>query len=203
MRRFDALAVVALTMLGCFALPALTHEHEAEHEEMSAEQQMMMEKWQEYMKPGEPHERMAEAVGTWDYTARMWEQPGMPPQESPGKARFETIMGGRYLVQHASGTFMGEPFEGMGITGYDNMKDKYQSMWIDSMGTGVLLSEGTCDGNVCTYYGEVPDVMQGEYKRIKSVSREIGDDRMVFEMYDRGPDGKEWKNFEIEYHRRK
>lgn len=201
MRRRLALATVALAATLSFA-PVVVVAQDGE-DAMSPEEQMMMQKWQAYMTPGEPHAHMAWMVGTWDYTTRMWQQPGMPPQESTGTARFEAIMGGRYIAQHASGPFMGQTFNGMGLSGYDNMTKKYLSMWIDNMGTGIMMSEGTCEGKVCTYYGEAPDVMLGKYKRVKSVSREISDDEMALEMYDTGPDGKEWKNFEILYHRRK
>ena len=199
MKLHRVLAVAALATVVCFAVSVA---EEPAHE-MSPEEKMMMEKWDAYMTPGEPHRRMAKAVGDWVFKTRMWHGPGMAPEESTGTARNEMIMDGRYLVQHAEGTVMGMPFVGHGLTGYDNMKKKYQSLWVDNMGTGVMMSEGTCEGKVCTYYGDSPDVMQGKYKRVRSVAREVSDDEMVFEMYDTAPDGKEWMNFEIVYKRRK
>jgi hypothetical protein len=195
MRR-SKLFVVA-TVVIAFSFAVAHAEGDPQQEQME-----MMQKWQAYMTPGEPHASMAEMVGDWEFTIRMWMAPGAPPQEATGTATFELVMGGRYLIQKATSSFMGQPFHGMGVSAYDNMKKKYQSMWIDNMGTGVLTSEGTCEGTVCTYWGETPDVMIGEYKRVKSVSRQISDDEMAFEMYDKGPDGKEYKNLEMVYHRK-
>jgi hypothetical protein len=200
MRLRSVIPVVLPVIALSFALSVSAQEGKPE---MSPEQKAMMEKWKAYMTPGEPHAEFAKAVGTWDYKTKMWEQPGAPPQEAEGTATFKTILGGRYLVQSFEGPFMGQAFHGKGITGYDNMIKKYQAMWIDNMGTGIMISEGTCEGDVCTYYGDAPDVMLGKYKRVKSVSRNLSDDEMVFEMYDTGPDGKEWRTFEIIYHRRK
>ena len=36
-------------------------------------------------------------------------------------------------------------FTGMAIEGYDNVKKKFVSSWIDNMGTMILNSEGTYD----------------------------------------------------------
>ena len=40
---------------------------------------------------------------------------------------------------------MGMPFTGHGMRGYDNVSGKYWSTWNDSMSTGMMVSEGTCD----------------------------------------------------------
>ena len=38
---------------------------------------------------------------------------------------------------------MGQPFSGVGIDGYDNLRKKYVTTWIDTMGTGIFSMEGT------------------------------------------------------------
>ena len=40
---------------------------------------------------------------------------------------------------------MGIPYRGHGMTGFDNVTDKYWSTWNDSMSTGIMVTEGTCD----------------------------------------------------------
>ncbi len=49
------------------------------------------------------------------------------------------------MQEDFSGEFMGKPFHGIGITGYDNLKKKYVGSWIDDMGTGLFISEGDAD----------------------------------------------------------
>ncbi len=144
------IAAVAIVSVVAFAMP-LTLAQEAE--EMSAEQQEMMQKWMAFMTPGEPHDMLAGRAGTWDLTTKMWEQPGAAPEESSGTATSEMIMGGRYLLDKIEGTVMGMPFEGLGISGYDNLNKQFVGMWVDSLGTGIMASTGSCndDWTICTY----------------------------------------------------
>lgn len=192
----SALAVLAVAGAGLFA----TETPQAP----SAKEQEMMKKWAAFATPGEAHKHFLDHVGKWSTQVKMWHEPGQPPMESAGMSDIELIMDGRYLVERATGNAMGEPFSGIGTVAYDNLKKKYVSTWIDNMGTGIMTLEGTCDAsaNTCTYYGESPDVMSGNYKKVRAVMRKMGADKWAFEMYDKGPDGKEWKNFEIIYTRK-
>jgi hypothetical protein len=174
--------------------------------------QEMMKKWQELNALGPQHEEMAKAVGKYDTVSRMWMAPGAPPVESKGTAEFELILDGRYLRQkyHCPGIDMGmgkpEPFEGIGLEGYDNFRKQYVSTWVDSMSTGILYMTGTCDetGNAITYTGKADDPMTGQKdKPFRMVVRKISDDKAVFEAYQRTPEGQEFKTMEIEYTRQK
>ena len=77
----------------------------------------------------------------------MWcdPDPNAPPMETSGSTETEMILGGRFLVDHTTGEFNGQKFEGMGISGYDNIKQKYISVWLDTMGTGMMTAEGQAD----------------------------------------------------------
>jgi len=172
----------------------------------------MMAKWKQVNALGPQHKDMAKAVGKYDTLSRMWMAPGAQPIESKGTAEFELVLDGRYLRQkyHCPGMDMGmgkpEPFEGMGLEGYDNFRKQYVSTWVDSMSTSILYMTGTADetGKVITYTGKADDPMTGQKdKPYKSVLRKISDDKAVFEMYDRTPEGQEFKAMEIEYTRQK
>src|SRR5262245_26127159 len=80
-----------------------------------------MEKMMAFMTPGEHHKVLDFKVGKWTCKASMFMAPGMPPMESELKSETKWIMGGRYLHDSVSGSFMGMPFEGMGVSGYDNL----------------------------------------------------------------------------------
>lgn len=174
--------------------------------------QEMMKKWQELNALGPQHKEMAKAVGKYEALTRMWMAPDAPPMESKGSAEFELVLGGRYIQQkfHCPGIDMGtgkpEPFDGLGLEGYDNFRKQYVSTWADSMSTSILYMTGTPDesGNVVTYTGKTDDPMTGQKdKPVKMVLRKISDDKAVWEMYDRTPDGQEFKAMEIEYTRQK
>jgi hypothetical protein len=101
---------------------------------------------------------------------------------------------------------MGEPYEGIGIDGFDRIKQKYVAVWMGTDSTGIFMMEGTADetGKVVTYVGKMDDPLTGQKdKPYKSIAREIDKDTVVFEMYEGAPDGGEFKNMEIRYMRRK
>ena len=110
------------------------------------------------------------------------------------------ILDGRVLVEDVKSTMMGTPYSGQGLRGYDNVTGKYWGLWMDSMSTGMMVSEGTCDDkNACTFTGSWNDpVTKGPFK-VRMTTRWTNPTTEVFEMYGPGKDGKEAKMMEITY----
>jgi uncharacterized protein DUF1579 len=171
-----------------------------------------MEAFQAYMTPGKEHKMLEKRAGTWDYKASMYMAPGAPPTVTKGKSVRKMAMGGRFLLDETSGEgmaeFGGTPFQGSGITAFDNYKKKFVSTWIDNMGTGIMISEGeaSADGKTITYTSEEPDLMGaggGKMRKTRTVEKILSEDHTTLEMFAPGPDGKEVKNFELEYTRKK
>ena len=125
------------------------------------------------------------------------------PTESKGTAKIESILGGRYFRTTIKGDFMGMPFQGLGIDGYDNGKQKHIGAWFDSMGTMMLTSEGTCrdDGRITTTWSEYLDPMSGTTKKMKNVITVESENHMTYESYELDDQGGERKTMEISYHR--
>lgn len=155
--------------------------------------------------PGEEHKHLGRMAGDWEYTSKMWMAPGQAPDESKGTMHGEMLMGGRYVQHHWQGIMAGMPFEGMGTEGYDNMTKKFVSTWIDNMGTGVMMSSGTCDatGKVCTMTGDMPDPMSGKTLTSKMVVTWTDNDHFKNEMFMKDPSGAETKMMEISASRKK
>jgi len=163
----------------------------------------MMKKMAEMAAPGPAHKALEPLVGDWTVEARFW-MGGPEPTESKGTATKRWILGGRFLQEDFKGEFMAMPFQGLGLTGYDKMKQKYVGVWIDSMGTAMATSEGTSDaqGKVLTMSGTMDDPMTGEKnKPIKYVMRIAGQDKHVMEMHDLSL-GEKSKMGEITYTRK-
>jgi len=170
-------------------------------EENAGMNEEMMKAWQESMTPGSMHEMLAHKVGEWKAEVKMWMDPSQPPSTSEAKTVCESILGGRYFKSTHTGNMMGMPFEGFEITGYDNVKKKFFSVWLDNMGTGVMMSEGTYDETTktLTLTGQMTDPM-GTNMNVREVIKVIDNDNSIFEMYvDMG--GQEMKNMEINYTR--
>jgi hypothetical protein len=98
---------------------------------------------------------------------------------------------------------MGQPFTGHGMQGYDNVTGKWWSTWNDSMSTGLMVSEGTCDDSgACTFTGSWNDPVTKGKTTARMTTKWTSPNVEVFEMYTPGPDGKEMKMMEITYTKR-
>ena len=179
----------------------------ADQQEMSAKEKAMMEAWQKSMTPGPAHKALDGMVGTWDTVVKSWMAPGAPPAESTGTSEHRWVLGGRWVEQRFNGTFMGMPFEGVGYTGYDNVKKQYVGSWMDNMSTGVMTSTGQAskDGKTWTFKASMSDPMTGKTSYSDEKITVIDNDHHVMEMWGPSHDGKvkKYKMMEISYSRKK
>jgi hypothetical protein len=202
LRALPGIVLASGLLLGVMATAADGGKAPADKKTGGAEQAEMMKKWQEYATPSAGHKPLESLVGEWNVEARYWMGgQGDSPMSSKGTAKVRWILGNRYLQEEFSGEMMQMPFQGMGITGYDNFKKKYVSTWIDSMGTGLFTSEGTADegGKVLTFTGKMDEPATGEKdKPAKYIVRILGPDKHEFEMHDLTL-GEKSKVFEMTY----
>lgn len=154
-------------------------------------------------RPGPEHEVLKQDVGTWDATVEMME-PGKPPVVSKGAETVTLLEGGLWTVTDFKSTMMGQPFHGHGTSGFDPVKKKYVSTWVDSMSAGIYLGEATYEPKTKTLKGhmEGPDPSGNTMKMNQTVEWKDPDTR-VFTMYLTGPDGKDVPMMRITYKRRK
>ena len=191
----------AILLFVLASAPVAAGETEAQ---MSPEEQAMMEKWQAYMTPGEPHAFLAKMAGQWEMKTKMWPGPGADPEESTGQAKMKMIMDGRYILEKIEGSFQGQPFHGMGITGYDNMKGEYWSTWVDSSGTAISYSRGTEDADgVLHMSGTWASPNTPEGRPYRTETHTMSDDEYRMDFYDSHPDaeGGEFMNMSMTYKR--
>ena len=164
----------------------------------------VMEKMKALMAPGEPHKALEAFTGKWTYTGKFWMAPDTPPQEMTGTATNAMIFAGRFLKQEIEGPWMGENFQGIGYTGYDNIKGSYETVWIDSMGTGIMTSSGqyTAATQTLSQAGANSCPLTGEKARPgRSEWTVVDHDHSTYSSYLNGPDGKEFKAMELTYTR--
>lgn len=160
--------------------------------------------WVAYKTPGDVHKMLATDAGEWKTETTSWMSPGTEPVKSSGVCINKMIMDGRYLESSYKGDMMGMPFEGKGITGYDNAKKIIVSTWIDNFGTGVTYMEGNWDAATKSTIskGKFVDPESGKDMEMKEVYKIIDDKSRIMEMYMTMPDGKEFKTMEIKYTRK-
>lgn len=151
-----------------------------------------------YAAPGDIHKMLAKAEGTWTCAVTMWMAPGAQPMNSTTEARNEMILGGRYLQQTNTGSFMGQPFTGVSTTGYDNAKKIFINTWIDNMGTGIMYLTGTWDAasNSVTFTGNMVDPSSGKDIAVKEILKIVDDNHEEMAMYIAAGE-QEFKSMEI------
>ena len=192
------LRLLASSVTALVASLALAQEGKAPA--MTPEQQAEMEAYVKAGTPGAPHQMLASTAGTYDLKIKSWQEPGGPPMEETGTATRKMILGGRVRVEEMTSTMMGTPYTGQAMCGYDNVSGKYWSLWMDSMSTGVMVNEGTCDAkNACTFTGSWNDPIKKGPVKARMTSRWTSPTTEVFEMYAPGKDGKEMKMMEVTY----
>ena len=162
----------------------------------------MMDAMMKAATPGEPHSRMKSMAGSWTMSVKSYFGPG-EPKVSEGTCEAATILGDRYIKEECKGDFGGMPYQGMGIYGYDNLKKKYVSAWVDNMGTGIMLSQGTWDAKkkTFTYRSTEMDPLTLKNEPVKMVIKVDSEDSHTASFYG-WKNGKDVLQMEITYTRK-
>lgn len=179
---------VAASLLFATLLPAQDHKAD---KAPAADAAMPMPK------PGPEHEHLAKAAGTWDVAV---EGAGMP--SSKGTSEMKMSLNGFWLCETFLADMMGQKFEGHAVTGFDPLKGKYVSTWIDNMSPTMFVTEGMFDAKTrtLTMVGDGVD-QAGKKVRMRNLTIHKDANTVIFEMYHTGADGKEAKVMTITYTR--
>lgn len=191
--------LLAATLILAASALAAQETPQGERKQLSPEELNAM--FMKLAQPGEPHERFKEMVGEWTCTCRSYDAGPDNPEVTSGKARFTLLLGGRFLQQDMESTFHGMPYQGRGLTGYDNAQQKYVGTWIDSFGTGMLHTEGTLDPETKSMTETAQMNTPAGVMNLRMVSEHKSDDEFLFTMYMKTPQGEQ-KMMEILYERK-
>jgi hypothetical protein len=162
-----------------------------------------MQAWMRYAEPGKEHDFLILQEGNWHAKTKFWMDPSSPPMESEGFSENRMILGGRFLQSVYKGpTPFGPSFEGIAIDGFDKLAQKYVGIWIDSMGTMMMVFSGTVDGSlkVRTMISDYTDAMTGQPSQMMSKTTNVSSDEFIYEGLKKSEEG--WKkSMEIVYTR--
>lgn len=152
--------------------------------------------------PGPEHQALASQAGTWRVDGKYWMAPDQDPIPMTATATIEAMLGGRYTIEEFKSEFMGVPFEGVLIQGYDNVRGKYWSMWSDSMSTGYSLSHGTeTSPGFIEYHGTMTDILTPEGRPMYMTVTDNGDGTHTMKMYDIREGTEQFQVMELHYRR--
>lgn len=207
MKKTRWVASLALSLMIAGAWSGSASAAKKDKSGMTPEMQAQMTKAMEMEKPGPQHAILMALAGNWNCTVQSWMKPGGTPMISTGTATFTPILDGRFLKQEFHGNFMGKPFEGLGFVGYDTFRGEYNSIWMDSIATGMMKGAGQYDAATKTLSdsGDFSCPMTNDkHQTYRSEWKFTDNDHSTYSMYTKDPaTGKEYKGMDITYTRAK
>ncbi len=193
---FHGLLTLALLVSAVLALP-IQESGEAEAAEPSTASDS--DDLRALTLPGDNHQHLQAIVGEWETELKIWLSPEAEPIVATGEAESHWILGGRFVETTYRAEFMGRPFEGRGVEGYDNHAAEYVGTWRDTMGTYTMLYKGQCeeDCRVRTMVAQFTEPLSGRQLTARTVTTVLDDANYRLESFLVAPDGKSFKNLEI------
>jgi hypothetical protein len=152
--------------------------------------------------PGKMHERLVADVGVWNGKNTMWMGPGTEPIKSDSTSTITAIMDGRFTRCEMKGEMPGMgPYNGLMISGYDNITEKFVSTWIDNMSTSFANGEGELskDGKTLTWTFDCNCPLTKKPINMRQIETVTGPGTKTLEMFGTDPkSGKEYQMMRIE-----
>lgn len=149
---------------------------------------------------------LKQRVGTWDATIEIQTAPDKPPMIAKGVEVDELSPDGKWLISNFSTeNYMGRPFRGYALTGYDPVKSKYIGIWIDTMNRRFSRVEGSYDSKakLFTTTSREQDEKSGRMIEMQQVTDESNPDVRVVSFPSQMTDEKGPFRMTITYRRRK
>ena len=156
--------------------------------------------------PGKMQQVLAADAGVWKGDSTMWMYPGAEPVSTQVRCIVRVIMDGRYTQSRYIGEIPGMgPYNGLGLSGYDNVAKKFTCTWIDNHSTGMMTGEGKLskDGKTLTWIYTYNCPINNKPATMRQIETTDGDSKKI-EMFGADPkSGKEIKMMSIELTRAK
>lgn len=154
--------------------------------------------------PGPVHKQLAKLAGSYDTLTKFYMEPGGKAVETPGSASIKPILDGRFLMEEASSTFMGQPTSSLRMLGYNNGSKQFEGIWTYTMSTAILRLTGTSkdDGKSIDFTASW-DVSAAARETLEVVIRTIDSDHFAVELKSKQPDGKPGPTLITTYSRKK
>ncbi len=157
-----------------------------------------------YSTPGDMHKMMASWDGSWASQVKWWPAPDAPASEIQMKSVYKMINNGLIQQNTHEGEWNGMPFNGVGLTGYDNHRKIFWSTWYDNMSSGLMYCEGPWDEATKTISmkGKSTNPETKQFADFRETIKIVDENTQVLEQYFT-IDGKETKAMEIMFRKNK
>ena len=166
-------------------------------------EQSLENNWKAAATPGEEHKVLQALVGKWKSHIVVRMNPNRVSEETDGTSEGTMLLGGRYLEVTHKATLSGQPFEGMMLTGYDNIGRKYVSQWVDNISTSIIHYDGTYDKRLKRLFmgARFVDPMTRQPLKVRSITTFVDANSWTYEEFATPDGGKEWQSLKITFTR--
>jgi hypothetical protein len=148
---------------------------------------------------GDVHKMLSTFVGIWDEEITTWSSLDQAETKGKGKVVIQMVLNGRYQHARHLCEFMGADFEGFSIIGFDNVKQVFQTTWIDNMSTGILFMDGSWNeaAKKISFKGKFANPSNGELVKVLEEYTFSDLDNIKIEMYITTSKQAEMKSMEM------
>ena len=151
------------------------------------------------MAPGPMHKKLEPLIGKYEMTGKFRMAPEEPWQELKADVERKWILDGRFIEETVHSDWMGQPWEGRGVIGYDNVRQQFTMIWFESMSTGTSSSTGKLDGTKIVFEGTNSDAMTGEKDRWSKMVIDLASPQQLGKGYCKDKAGKEFEMMEMSF----
>lgn len=201
MKRTSILAFAAgVTSTAALALLIATGPEHDDHKnlieqldtlESELDQMDMMAEMAKLSTPGANHQALGIMVGEWSVKTSFSMGPDAPAAEGTGVMTVQWVLGKRYIQSSFKSDFMGQPFEGIGYTGYDIAHEQYIGSWMDTMSTKITIMTGNEEaGDALVMYGTSTTPMGDNPMKI--ITKFTDANSWTDTFFDKLPGSEEW-----------
>lgn len=131
----------------------------------------------------------------------MWMAPDSEPIVSEGGSTVTSIMEGRYIQVEMTCDMPGMgPYSGLGIYGFNNVTEQFESVWVDNHSTGMMrgMGELSSDGTTTTWTYNYVCPLTDKPCKMREIERIIDKNTRTLEMHGTDPkSGVEYKMMEM------
>ena len=148
--------------------------------------------------PGKMHEHLKQDVGVWSGKNTMWMAPGAEPVVTDSTSTITPVFDGRFFRAELKGEMPGlGPYDGLMISGYDNITKKFVATWIDNVSTSMAQGEGELskDGKTLTWTFTCNCPLQTKPMTMRQIETVTGPGKKTVEMF--GPEPKSGKEYQM------
>lgn len=153
--------------------------------------------------PGPEHASLMKLSGEYTSVSKFKLSPNDAGQESKGTSKFTPILDGRFILEDGTGEQFNQPFKARKLYGYNNASKRFESCWIYTGSTAMMMLSGTSsDGGKTVQFTGGIESANNTKANFEVLLKRLDENRFVVELIMKSPDGTKGPSMETTYTRK-